>query len=216
MVRFGNVLGSAASVLTIWSQQIAEGGPVTITDPRMTRYFMTIPEAATLVVQSTVLGSGDGGVGVYVLDMGRPVRIVDLALRFVRAHGLSPRVRWETAGGLGEDVRAELERAAGEGAAAGPSMDVVFTGIRPGEKLHEELAYAAEQLRPTAHPGVRSWAGPGFEASRAADVARMVRDLHAARHARDRAKVIEAIRAHVPEMRPSPAPGPPADHPAAG
>jgi len=77
MVRFGNVLGSAASVLTIWAQQIAEGGPLTITDPRMTRYFMTIPEAATLVVQSAALEAG--GVGVFVLDMGEPVRIVELA-----------------------------------------------------------------------------------------------------------------------------------------
>lgn len=211
MVRFGNVLGSAASVLTIWSQQISEGGPITITDPRMTRYFMTIGEAATLVVQSTVLQSAgtaartekDTGVGVYVLDMGQPVRIVDLAARYIRAHGMAARVRLETAGALGEMLRGEV--ALGDGGRgltpSGPAIDVVFTGIRPGEKLHEELAYAAEQLRQTTHPGVRVWAGPGFEQDKAAQVVEMVRDMHAARYSSDRAKVIEAIRHHVPEMR---------------
>src|SRR5690606_33258400 len=79
MVRFGNVLGSACSVLTIWSAQLAEGGPLTVTDPRMTRYFMTIPEAATLVIQAAALAGDDAGAPVYVLDMGEPVRIVDLA-----------------------------------------------------------------------------------------------------------------------------------------
>jgi len=79
-------------------------------------------------------------------------------------------------------------------------IDLVFTGIRPGEKIHEELAYAAEQLRPTAHPGVRSWAGPGFEEGRF-DVRKMVADLDAARFSQEPAKVIEAIRRHVPEMK---------------
>lgn len=197
MVRFGNVLGSACSVLTIWSSQIAEflaGGaatPITITDPRMTRYFMTIPEAATLVVQSTVAASADQ-VAVYVLDMGEPIRIVDLATRFVKAHGLAARF----AGG----------EIAQEPVPAGvPAIDIVFTGARPGEKLHEELAYAAEVLRPTTHPGIRSWAGPGFGEADVARVQEMVAELGALRFSPNRAAMLAAIRRYVPEMR-SPAP----------
>lgn len=199
MVRFGNVLGSACSVLTIWSSQIAEflsggGGatPITITDPRMTRYFMTIPEAATLVVQSTVAASADQ-VAVYVLDMGEPIRIVDLASRFVRAHGLSPRF-------VGGDMTQEP-------AAPGvPAIDIVFTGARPGEKLHEELAYAAESLRPTSHPGIGAWAGPGFGESDVARVNEMVAELGGLRFSPDRGEMLGAIRRYVPEMR-SPATG---------
>ncbi len=203
MVRFGNVLGSAASVLTIWAQQIAEGGPITITDPRMTRYFMTIPEAATLVVQSATLevtrGRSDGvtksEVGVFVLDMGEPVRIVDLASRFVRAHGMVP----ETPGD--QHHHPQSGRVVARGGAAGQAIELLFTGIRPGEKLHEELAYAAEQLRPTAHPGIRAWAGPGFGADVAAGVREMVAELDAARFDADPARVVDLIRRHVPEMR---------------
>ncbi|HUK64354.1 MAG TPA: polysaccharide biosynthesis protein, partial [Dongiaceae bacterium] len=125
MVRFGNVLGSACSVLTIWSAQLAEGGPLTVTDPRMTRYFMTIPEAATLVIQSAALDSLASG-GVYVLDMGAPVRIIDLAVRFARAHGLAARVRSETAA---EPADVPVFCGPGPGVAA---VDVLFTGARPG------------------------------------------------------------------------------------
>lgn len=194
MVRFGNVLGSACSVLTIWSTQIAEGGPITITDPRMTRFFMTIPEAATLVVQSTVLGSGSdaAGVGVFVLDMGEPIRIVDLAARFVRAHGLWPRFP-------GAEVGISSVGAPSPGV---PTIDVVFSGARPGEKLHEELAYAAEALRPTRHPGVRAWAGPGFGDADVARVHDLVSELGAARFSPDHGSIVAAIRQHVPEMRP--------------
>jgi O-antigen biosynthesis protein WbqV len=196
MVRFGNVLGSACSVLTIWSTQLAEGGPITITDPRMTRYFMTIPEAATLVVQSTVEGTQDpaAAVGVYVLDMGEPIRIVDLATRFVRAHGLWPRFAGGEAGAA----------AIGEQPPAGePLIDVVYSGVRPGEKLHEELAYAAEALLPTGHAGVRSWAGPGFGDSDVAQVLEMASELGIARFNQDPSEVVRAIRRHVPEMRPA-------------
>ncbi len=213
MVRFGNVLGSAASVLTIWAQQIAEGGPITITDPRMTRYFMTIPEAATLVVQSATLDVAGaavpppsslrsdtsparaGEVGVFVLDMGEPVRIVDLARRFVRAHGFEPR----EVGKFGPQVAIGAGRT--QSLPGCGTIDLSFTGIRPGEKLHEELAYAAEQLRPTAHPGIRAWAGPGFGADVAAGVREMVAELDAARFDANPARVVEAIRRHVPEMR---------------
>ncbi len=203
MVRFGNVLGSAASVLTIWAQQIAEGGPLTITDPRMTRFFMTIPEAATLVVQSATLEAEGAGVGVYVLDMGEPVRIVELAERFVRAHGMVPRVVDGRERGVGRTDRPQSGPIGGTGLAQ--TIELVCTGIRPGEKLHEELAYAAEQLRPTTRPGVRAWAGPGFGANVAERMREMVDEMNAARFSPDPARVVAAIRKHVPEMRNGPA-----------
>lgn len=140
-VRFGNVLASSGSVLEIWSRQIAEGGPVTVTDPRMTRYFMTIPEAAALVIQSAALldeGVDDGEV--FLLDMGDPIRIVDLAMRFVEQHGLVAQL----------PDTPEL--------AATPGMlPIVYAGIRPGEKLHEDLAFDAESMRPTRHPDINIW-----------------------------------------------------------
>jgi FlaA1/EpsC-like NDP-sugar epimerase len=185
MVRFGNVLGSAASVLQIWSAQMAEGGPVTVTDPRMTRYFMTIPEAAALVIQAGAIETEPGAARtapVYVLDMGQPARILDLAERFIRAHGFEPRA-------------SDLPH--GHAPATGlPGIDIVFTGIRPGEKLFEELAYQAELLRPTRCPGINSWRGQpptGVEATA------MIADLSSVRSA-ERAAVLGAIRRHLPEM----------------
>ncbi len=183
MVRFGNVIGSACSVLTIWSAQLAEGGPVTVTDPRMTRFFMTIPEAATLVMQAAALEADGPSAAVHVLDMGKPLPILDLARRFVRAHGFEPRVAGEPS----------------TPAAAGlPAIDIVFTGSRAGEKLHEELAYGAECLRPTAHPGITAWRGSPPHAN----VAAMIADLSAVRSSSDRAGVLAAIRRHLPEMNP--------------
>ena len=186
IVRFGNVLGSACSVLTIWSAQIAEGGPITVTDPEMTRFFMTIPEAAALVAQSAALPLRAAGpdpqsssASVYVLDMGGPVRILDLAERFIRAHGLEPR----------DPVRSDS-------CGARPGIDIAFTGVRPGEKLYEELSYPAEALRPTAHPGINAWAGPAPRGNCAA----MIADLGQVRASRDREAVLAAIRRHVPEM----------------
>ncbi len=129
MVRFGNVLGSACSVLPIWSEQMSRGGPITVTHPGMTRYFMTIPEAAGLVIQSAVYAGSAGGGEVFLLDMGKPIRIVELAERFVRLQGLEP----------------------------GRDMAIEFTGTRPGEKLFEELAYESEEMIPTPHPSVRMW-----------------------------------------------------------
>lgn len=146
VVRFGNVLGSACSVLPIWSAQIAQGGPVTVTDPRMTRYFMTIPEAATLVMQAAAMSVSPGGLSptrspLYVLDMGEPIRIVELAKRLIEQHGYKSRLC---------DVPSQSP-------AQTDTIEIVFTGIRPGEKLVEELAYAQEQLRSTSHPGIRSY-----------------------------------------------------------
>jgi FlaA1/EpsC-like NDP-sugar epimerase len=126
MVRFGNVLASSGSVVPRFSEQIARGGPITVTHPEITRYFMTIPEAASLVVQASAMSSrGD----VFVLDMGEPVRIAELAQRMVHLAGL--RVRNQ------ENPKGDVE--------------IVFTGMRPGDKLHEELLIGANVVG-TEHP----------------------------------------------------------------
>ncbi|MFG0256450.1 MAG: polysaccharide biosynthesis protein [Phycisphaerales bacterium JB043] len=137
VVRFGNVLGSSCSVLPIWMRQIREGGPLTLTDPRMTRYFMTIPEAAALVIQSA--GLSGGRADVFVLDMGEPISIMDLATRLIERCGLEPVLLDEDASSLPNQ------------------MGIRVTGVRPGEKLHEELSYIAESLLPTEIEGIRSW-----------------------------------------------------------
>lgn len=122
-VRFGNVLGSSGSVVPTFKQQIASGGPVKVTHPQMTRYFMTIPEAVSLVLQSGASGSGGE---IFVLDMGQPIRIVDLATQLIELCGLK----------AGEDIQIE------------------YVGLRPGEKLFEELQHQAENLAPTNHPKI--------------------------------------------------------------
>lgn len=203
LVRFGNVLGSACSVLPIWTRQIAEGGPVTVTHPEMTRYFMTIPEAAALVIQAAALpgstgqgtGSGSrhgGGGGVFVLDMGQPVRILDLALNFCRAHGLTPRIDSGSAGGAA--LPALTPAAGGQGS---PEIRLSFTGVRPGEKLYEELAYDAEELLKTAVDGVCGWDGDTIDR---VGIAAMIEEMAGVRHAHDRASVMTALHRHVPEL----------------
>jgi len=123
-VRFGNVLGSRGSVVPLFKEQIAAGGPITITDPEMQRFFMTIPEATNLVLQAGALGqSGE----IYMLDMGQPVRIVDLARDMIELSGLR----------LGDDI------------------EIQVIGARPGEKIREELSMSDENTLPTPHPRIK-------------------------------------------------------------
>jgi len=143
MVRFGNVLGSACSVVPIWTQQLEHGGPITVTHRDMTRYFMTIPEAAGLVLQAGMFSGTldtnsqvgrascppERGGEVFLLDMGEPIRILDLARRFVRLQGFEP----------------------------GVDVQIKITGTRPGEKLFEELAYTGEDMLKTPHDAIRVW-----------------------------------------------------------
>lgn len=125
IVRFGNVLGSRGSLVPMLKAQILSGGPVRITHPDMTRFFMTIPEAVQLITHAGAMGtSGE----TFILDMGEPIRILDLAYDLIRLHGYEPN----------------------------QTMPVIFTGVRPGEKLNEELAYDSEELTETSHPKIRS------------------------------------------------------------
>jgi len=148
-VRFGNVMGSVGSVIPIFREQIRRGGPVTVTHAEMKRYFMTIPEATQLVLQAGAMGAGGE---IFVLDMGEPVRILDIAEQMIALSGLTPH----------ED------------------MDIVFTGLRPGEKLFEELEMTDEKMEKTRHPRIfigRLAAYPREEVARAiSELERFARD----------------------------------------
>lgn len=128
-VRFGNVLGSSGSVVPTFAKQIAAGGPVTVTHPNVSRFFMTIPEAVTLVLEAFALGQGGD---IFMLDMGAPIKILDLASQMIRLSGLKPH----------EDI------------------EIVFTGLRPGEKLEEVLSYALENVTQTEHPQISRLVSP--------------------------------------------------------
>ena len=130
MVRFGNVLGSSGSVIPLFREQIKSGGPVTVTDTRIIRYFMTIPEAAQLVIQAGAMGEGGE---VFVLDMGEPIKIIDMAKRLIHLSGLNVKDDENTEG----------------------DIEIVYTGLRPGEKLYEELLIGENDM-PTRHPLIMS------------------------------------------------------------
>ena len=157
IVRFGNVLGSTGSVLDIWSRQIEEGGPLSVTDPRMTRYFMTIPEAAALVIQSAALLGDEpaAAAAVFLLDMGRPVRVLELARRFAGLHGLEVRLPAAEYGPQAPTQPGGI--VTGTPVSDRGTIQIVFTGVRPGEKLHEELATESQLIRPTQHPDIKTW-----------------------------------------------------------
>ena len=167
-VRFGNVLGSTGSVVPIFQQQVKEGGPVTVTHPDMVRYFMTIPEAAGLVLQAAAIGKPGE---ILVLDMGEPVRIADLAENIIRLSGFEP----------GRDIRIE------------------YTGLRPGEKLFEELSKESENAERTRHPKV--WIGRD-PAPRWDDVEGDVDKLLVLSDVGDGIQVRKALQDLVPEYRP--------------
>lgn len=169
-VRFGNVLGSRGSVVLTFKEQIARGGPVTVTDPEMTRFFMTIPEAVQLVLQASELGKGGE---VFVLDMGRPVKIMDLARDLIELSGLE----------LGRDI------------------DIVVTGKRPGEKLFEELFIPGESYERTAHEKI--FVAENASKLVPAGLQQTIDALCAAALRDDQQAIIRSFQQLVPEYTPS-------------
>ncbi len=168
-VRFGNVLGSNGSVIPLFKRQIAAGGPVTVTHPEIRRFFMTIPEAAELVLQAAAMAQGGE---IFVLDMGEPVRIQDLARNLILLSGLKPDV----------DIRIE------------------FSGIRPGEKLYEELSGMEEDTVPTSHSQIRVFTGRGASQD---TISRCLEELRRATEARDAAGVVLSLKELAPDYNPS-------------
>ena len=164
-VRFGNVLGSTGSVVPIFREQIQNGKAITVTDPEMTRYFMTIPEAAQLVLQAGAIGTGSE---IFILDMGEPVKILDLAEDMIRLSGLQPY----------EDI------------------DIVFTGIRQGEKLFEELEITGENLLKTKHPKIFIGKIATYSGE---DVTNILSNFHKAVKENDKLKIRALLNHFLPE-----------------
>jgi FlaA1/EpsC-like NDP-sugar epimerase len=168
-VRFGNVLGSNGSVVPTFKEQIAAGGPVTVTHPEMTRYFMTIPEAAQLVLQAFSIGKGGE---VFVLEMGAPVKILDLAKNLILLSGLQP------------------ER----------DIEIQFTGLRPGEKMFEELYLQDEHLIPTSHAKIRSYVG--HQNHDAMQIKASLQRLQAIVEGQDVANLVLLLKELIPDYNP--------------
>jgi FlaA1/EpsC-like NDP-sugar epimerase len=168
-VRFGNVLGSSGSVIPIFKKQIAAGGPVTVTHPEMRRFFMTIPEACQLVLQASAIGKGGQ---ICVLDMGQPVKIVDLAKNLILLSGLVP----------DEDIK------------------IKFTGMRPGEKLYEELSSLLEDTVPTEHEKIRIFVGDAMPEK---DVRESLDSLREICESRDVGRLVAALKELVLDYSPS-------------
>ncbi len=169
-VRFGNVLGSTGSVVPLFQRQLAAGGPLTVTHPEMTRYFMTVREAVELVLQATAI-EGEGG-DIYVLEMGKPVRIDDLARQMIRLAGLRPN----------EDIAIE------------------YSGMRDGEKMHEELFHNNEALAPTSREGVIQAISPAAELE---ELRRLIAELADAARARRTSETFALIHRIVPAYAPT-------------
>jgi FlaA1/EpsC-like NDP-sugar epimerase len=166
-VRFGNVLGSNGSVIPVFKKQIANGGPVTVTHPETTRYFMSIPEAVQLVMVAGTLGEGGE---IFLLDMGEPVKIVDLAKRLISLSGFQ----------------------------ADKDVEIVFTGLRPGEKLHEELYWQGEGIVPTENKKITMWKPDGLDT---AILFSQLQDLERSIEAHDVRAAITILNEIVPEAR---------------
>ena len=164
-VRFGNVVGSRGSVIPIFHEQIKKGGPVTITHKDMERYFMSIPEAVTLVLQAGAMGNGE----VFMLDMGEPLKILDVAKEMIRLHGFEP----------------------------DKDIPIVFTGIRKGEKLFEELLTSDETLKPTSHSKIFK----SYNMMPSNGILSKVESLKKLTQNCDRGKIIEKLREIVPDYR---------------
>ncbi|HET8906847.1 MAG TPA: polysaccharide biosynthesis protein, partial [Ktedonobacterales bacterium] len=172
-VRFGNVLGSNGSVVPIFQAQIAAGGPVTVTHPDARRYFMTVREAVQLVLQASTMGMGSD---IFVLDMGEPIRIADLARNMIRLSGRVP----------DEDI------------------EIRYVGLRPGEKIFEELTTQGENILPTFHEKIKIFEGPRVSH---ALIQQWLKELNVLLERGDAATIIAHLKRLVPEYQPARASG---------
>jgi FlaA1/EpsC-like NDP-sugar epimerase len=164
--RFGNVLGSNGSVIPRFRAQIQKGGPITVTHPEITRYFMTIPEAVHLVLEAGTMGSGGE---IFIFDMGKPVKIIDLALKMIKLAGLQPE----------RDIK------------------IIYTGLRPGEKLYEELLNEGEDTMPTHHEKINISRVISYQYER---VAEDIHDLILLNKSGDEMAVVNKMKEIVPEF----------------